>query len=84
MCGLVKLLATFEVSNYCSIPFVSQGGVEGVWEGQLAGIARTNAVLFNSMVDLCDQNDTYKFGFAGVSVRTLRGPTFQVGIERHS
>eukprot|EP00731_Ephydatia_muelleri_P002243 Em0001g2243a len=41
------------------------GGVEGVWEGQLAVIARTNAVLFDSMVDLCNQHDTYKFGFAG-------------------
>ena len=40
-----------------------------MWEGQLAVIARTNAALFNSMVDLCDQHDTYKFGFAGVSVR---------------
>eukprot|EP00731_Ephydatia_muelleri_P038860 Em0948g2a len=39
--------------------------VEGVWEGQLAVIARTNAMLFDSMVDLCNQHDTYKFGFAG-------------------
>lgn len=65
--GLVKLLATCQLLLNPS--FISQGGVEGVWEGQLAVIARTNAVLFNSMVDLCDQNDTYKFGFAGVSVR---------------
>ena len=39
-----------------------------MWEGQLAVIARTNAVLFNSMVHHCNQHDTYKFGFAGVSV----------------
>ena len=39
-----------------------------MWEGQLAVIARTNAMIFDSMVDLCNQHDTYKFGFAGVSV----------------
>ena len=40
----------------------------GVREGQLAVIARTNAVLFDSMVHLCDQQGTAKFGFAGVSL----------------
>ena len=50
------------------IIFIPQGGVEGVRDGQLAVIARTNAVLFDSMVDLCNQQGTCKFGFAGVSV----------------
>ena len=56
------------LSQPCLPHNIPQGGVEGVWEGQLAVIARTNAVLFDSMVDLCNQHDTYKFGFAGVSV----------------
>ena len=70
---IAKVNAVSEVvvvgCNHCSIPCIPQGGVEGVWEGQLAVIARTNAVLFDSMVHLCYQNETYKFGFAGVSMK---------------
>ena len=55
-------------SNEGVLNILSQGGVEGVRDGQLAVIARTNAVLFDSMVDLCNQQGTCKFGFAGVSL----------------
>lgn len=52
------------LSEFCTFPFIT-GGFSGITQGQLAYVARTNAVLFDKVVEVITSQPEAKIAFAG-------------------